>query len=367
MIRKIRRAAPAAAFVAAFGLAAAARGDGEEGGPRSEWSASRPFRSGALLRVENARGSVTVTGVPGAVAVQVTGWKRMEGGAAKDSSRVFDLLEIRIEPDDHGGVFVESIVPDRVYSAGDSWWDRIRGRRDPLRARVDLEIRVPARCEAEIRTASGSISAHALEGPLRVETERGDLLIENVLGPVRVEGRHANVTVAEVRGDLDVRVTTGEVEARRVGGSLQARSSSGDLYLYDILGDAEVEGLAGDVLVEECAGRLRVEAKSGDVEAIRPAGDVEIRTGEGDIWVRVEPGTVLQYRLRSAKGNLDLAVPGDWSARIDAKTETGAIQCFLPVVINRLGRDVLRGTAGAGESDARLLAPEGEIRISRVD
>ena len=53
--------------------------------------------------------------------------------------------------------------------------------------------------------------------------------------------------------------------------------------------------------------------------------------------------------------------------RIDAKTETGAIQCFLPVVINRVGRNELRGTAGAGESDARLSAPEGEIRISRVD
>ncbi|MBN1824949.1 MAG: DUF4097 family beta strand repeat protein [Candidatus Eisenbacteria bacterium] len=339
--------------------------DGTERG--SEWSASHPFREGALLRVENRRGSVLVTGVPGADAVEVRARKWMEGGAPEDSARVFALMEIRIEPDDHGGLSVGAFVPDPIYSAGDSWWDRLRSRRDPVRARVDLEILAPARCETEIRTVSGDAAARALEGPLRIETERGDLLVEEVLGPVRVVGRHANVTVSEIRGDLDVRVTTGEVEARRVGGALHARSSSGDLYLYDILGDADVEGRAGDVLVEECAGRLRVDAESGDVEAIRPSGDVEIRTGLGDVWVRVEPGKSLRYHLESEGGNLDLAVPGDWSARIDAETRTGAIQCFLPIELKRVSRSRLQGTAGNGDSDARLFAPGGEIRISRVD
>ncbi|MFH1278167.1 MAG: DUF4097 family beta strand repeat-containing protein [Candidatus Eisenbacteria bacterium] len=177
-----------------------------------------------------------------------------------------------------------------------------------------------------------------------------------------------SLSIGDVAGDADLHTARGEIEARRIGGSLRARGSRSPIYVYDIGGRGELSTVSGDVLVEECAGNLQVKVVGGNVDVIRAGADLFVSARRGNIMVRVgESPPGIRYELVSDRGDIDLALPGDWGVRIDGFTGSGTIQCFLPIVIEEIARNRLAGIAGEGGSEVRLDSRTGDIRVSRTD
>ena len=74
-----------------------------------------------------------------------------------------------------------------------------------------------------------------------------------------------------------------------------------------------------------CAGAVAAESRSGDIEVRQAHGALRATTGHGALTAELAPnGGAPQVELTGG-GSIDLVLPGDASARVEAGTSAGVI------------------------------------------
>ena len=137
---------------------------------------------------------------------------------------------------------------------------------------VDYQVLVPADAYVILSTAAGSLSAENLEG---------DLVFEGATASVDAHLiRNAHVHIKTLSGPITLREIS--------GGRVEAFTSSGDVSLQDV------------------------------------SGEVEVHSGAGRIQYSGNPGLGV-FKLVSATGNIDIAVPSFALARFKARSVKGRI------------------------------------------
>jgi DUF4097 and DUF4098 domain-containing protein YvlB len=247
--------------------------------------------------------------------IRVTPWP---SGSVAISGAETDVITVRVVPARRGG---EELL-DHVSVSFEDGRLNVTGPRVSFMRRneLDLTIKVPARSECEVHTASADVSCVGELGAVRVNTASGDVTVASAEGEVflrsvsgdifvdraeddaRINTTSGDVRIAHVRGDLDVKAISGDVHVSEVGGSLTANTVSGDVDIREISsGRADIEALSGDVSVAVARGiavYLDLSTMSGDVrneldeadDGGRPGDSAELeircRTISGDIRVR---------------------------------------------------------------------------------
>ena len=153
------------------------------------------------------------------------------------------------------------------------------------------------------------------------------------------EGGHMNTrnNDVEVRYVVRVPASVGFV-ARTVNGSVTAIGLSGP---------TEANTVNGSVTVAT-AGRAEAETVNGSIHA-----SIGIRH-----WT--EP-----IEFKTVNGRIEVSVPPDLDAEVDASTVNGGIESDLPMTLTgKIGRTHLRGTINKGGSPLRLETVNGGIHIS---
>jgi len=364
----MRRVLAAIALVL-IGLIPQARGAADEPVRVAEWKASHAFRPGDRLEVTIRSGIVRIWGDPGTAKLEIQAHKIVQGAVRKKAEQIAEGLGVTATTAGPGVVSIVVHDDEAMRRSRRSLFQRLFHIGRDASSWVELEVAVPPNCDVLIRS-DGVVDAkvHRIDGAVEVEARAGEMRLEEIAGFLVVAASVADVSIADVDGDIDVRSAGGEIEIRRVDGSVQAHATAGQIYCYDVTGDATIQGASGDILVEECGGSLQVESLAGAVTVIRCGSDVRISTRRGSVEVHREgplPGTL--YELESEAGDLDLIVTGPLSARFEAESETGAVQCFLPIEIQSITRHKLTGFAGAGVAPIRLRSGQGDIRIARTD
>ena len=110
-----------------------------------------------------------------------------------------------------------------------------------------------------------------------------------------------------------------------------------------------VDGTAGDVTASRLTGALTVDRLDGDIAVFDLTGPLDLRTATGEIsgddlrseLVRVDSDTgdvrlellaaPRSLEVATAVGEIDLAVPGDVSYRVDARSDSGEERVLVPV------------------------------------
>ncbi|SEK80105.1 Putative adhesin [Blastococcus sp. DSM 46786] len=152
---------------------------------------------------------------------------------------------------------------------------------------ADLEsryggVRLDQARSLRARSASGNISAGAVEGETDATTAYGDVRVGETAGPARLETGYGNVTVERALASLTGTTKYGQV---RVG-----RAVRGSLVLETAYGEVEAgvpEGTAAWLDVSSGAGRVRnllteSEGPEGSAETV----EIHARTSYGDILIR---------------------------------------------------------------------------------
>jgi len=67
--------------------------------------------------------------------------------------------------------------------------------------------------------------------------------------------------------------------------------------------------------------------------------------------------------LETTNGRIELAVPRNFGAEVDASTTNGSIKTDLPVLTTETGRNSLRGKINGGGTRVRLRTTNGGISI----
>jgi hypothetical protein len=186
-----------------------------------------------------------------------------------------------------------------------------RGRR----VRVRSEIALPPGCGLEARTSDGSVSASGLSGSLMLRTSDGD---------IRVRGAE---------------------------GRVEARSSDGDIDLLDIKGE------------------VRAAASDGKIEVSGVLTGLDLESSDGDITVRALPGSRMErgWEIVASDGDVEAALPADFSAELRLHASDGSLSCSLPVALRgRNSRHDLEGTLGSGGSLLHIRTSDGDVTLKTL-
>jgi Toastrack DUF4097 len=181
--------------------------------------------------------------------------------------------------------------------------------------RLRIEVRMPA------------------DADLRVETGDGSIKAENLTGLVDLHSGDGNLTVGAIKGSLQMRTGDGGIDANNIDGKISAVSGDGHITLegrFDVL-----------------------QAKSGD----------------GRIKVRALKGSKLDdsWSLSSGDGSIEVAIPSDLSADVEAHSGDGSVSTEVPLTIQgSISKSQVHGKLNGGGQTLTIHTGDGAIRLKAV-
>lgn len=189
-----------------------------------------------------------------------------------------------------------------------------------------ISIEVPRGYNVDLRTSAGDLSVSQLTGEASVKTSDGDIHVADIVGPVHLQ------------------TSSGDIELANIKGSVVAISSSGDLLMRDL------------------QGQIDVKTSDGDINAHRIDGRIAARTSSGDVNVQLL-GSNRGVTLDTSSGNIDLRVPKDISALLDASSDSGSVRAELAITTTTVSERRLQGTINGGGDRIHARTSDGDVRL----
>src|SRR5215470_1456210 len=178
-----------------------------------------------------------------------------------------------------------------------------------------IEVHMPREADLNVDTGDGSVEAQALTGNLDIHT--GD-------GHVRVDG---------AKGNVRLRTGDGGIEGRDLDGRVEADTGDGHVIL-----EGRFDGL-------------------------------NIKTGDGSITARAGAGSKLAtgWTIHTGDGSVDLSLPGDLQANIEASTNDGRISLGIPVTVEgTFSTSRISGKMNGGGMQLTIHTGDGSIHLSKT-
>ena len=251
----------------------------------------------------SGRAHVRVDTNDGSVRVSTSDTKQVEFVVIYEGYKMDKNLTVTSRQD---GDQVE--VSARVHSGiGFNWGINHRTLR--------VEVHMPREADLNVDTGDGSVEAQALTGNLDIHT--GD-------GHVRVDG---------AKGEIRLRTGDGSIEGRDLDGKVEADTGDGHVTLE---------------------GRF---------------DSLNIKTGDGSITARAGAGSKLAngWNIHTGDGSVDLSLPGDLQANIEASTNDGRISLGIPVMVEgTFSTSKISGKMNGGGMLLTIHTGDGSIHLSKT-
>jgi DUF4097 and DUF4098 domain-containing protein YvlB len=267
---------------------------------------------------------------------------------------------------------------------------------EPFKAKTseDLTLSREGASELSVRTSNGAVQVTAAEGDqlqihavkqvrsatqaeaeaflplMQIDRRRdGDRWVIEATWPEprahHVESPSVSFEIQVPRAmRLEARSSNGRIEATGVA-EARLRTSNGEIRARDLVERLEAHTSNGAIRIEGCGGPVDAKSDNGRVEVHGARSPVKAHTSNGAIDVEVAPATpAAQVELGTSNGAIDLRLPADVSARLEADTSLGRIEIDPPANAQLSGRrNHLEAVLGAGEGSVRLRTSNGSIHI----
>jgi len=179
---------------------------------------------------------------------------------------------------------------------------------------LQVEVHMPKEADLSVRTGDGSVEADSINGNMDVTTGDG------------------HITVQGAKGNIRFHTGDGHIEARGLDGQVDA--SSGD-------------------------GHINVEGRFDSLN---------IKTGDGSVSARARAGSKVQqsWTIHTGDGSVDLEIPGDLQANIDASTHEGRISLGLPITVEgTFSSSKIQGKLNGGGALVTIRTGDGSIHLNK--
>ncbi|MFT4926276.1 MAG: hypothetical protein ACI8WB_002374 [Phenylobacterium sp.] len=201
------------------------------------------------LNIDADAGDLRIVGVVGLETIEVKAdiW-------TYDGNNNGDGYELTLTKRGHNGGAQLTASHDSHFDFGQS-------------ARIDLEVRMPAKMALKIDDGSGDISINHINAKV---------IIEDGSGSIEVVNQNDDLTIDDGSGSINITNLVGNVEI--VDGS-------GGIEVSHITGDVTIEDSSGDIQVSHVSQAVKIEDGSGDID-ITAVNTLEIgESGSGDVNV----------------------------------------------------------------------------------
>lgn len=291
-----------ALFVVLFLLSFAAGLSGEK-----KFNQSFTVKPGGMLTLKTDAGSVRIEGTGGdrvEVHVEMVGRER-------------DLEDFVIRADETAS----GILVTGKNTRGSRWWNWGSG------LEISYAIRVPQSYNIDVNTAGGDVTIAGVSGKLNGGTSGG------------------NITITSIRGDVQLETSGGDIKAESVQGLVKMETSGGNIRIAGVTGDVDVETSGGNISLSSVEGKVRAETSGGNIV---------MTVKESNKGVFAE----------TSGGNIDIRLPKDITATVDASTSGGDVICDYPITMSgKFSGSELRGTINGGGNKIYAHTSGGNIRI----
>ena len=275
----------------------------------------------------------------------------------------------------------DSEVFTRTEAVARGEWFRFYGPIGDVTVTEGTGTQVEFRAEKVLRGNSGRITDIAFELRRTGEgvticavfeddecTDRG-LRNENRRWSRNFRPPSLNVTIRVPAGvRLAVHSGNGDVSVAGAHAELVARSGNGRVRVTGTAGEVDAASGNGEVTVDNVRGPVSANSGNGDVRVSTVQGPVSARSGNGDLLVRMtELRAADDMEFTTGNGRIEVTVPAEFNADIDASTGNGGIRTDFPIQVSgRISKTRLRGTIGQGGRRLRLVTGNGEIEIRKA-
>ena len=198
--------------------------------------------------------------------------------------------------------------------------------------KLHIEVRMPQQGDLQVHTGDGAVDVSALSGNLTIYTRDGAVKANGLSGTVDLHTGDGSITVDTLKGDIRLRTGDGGIEARELDGKVEADSGDGHIRLM------------------------------GRFEALN------VKTGDGSVNTQVLPGSKMasSWTLRTGDGSVDISLPADFQADINATTGDGHISLGVPVTVEgTFSRSEVRGKMNGGGQILTIHTGDGSIRLTK--
>jgi DUF4097 and DUF4098 domain-containing protein YvlB len=315
--------------------------------------------SNAAIDIENPRGDVSVTAGDGSV-IEVQAREVAYANSDADAQKIFDseaahltvsgnAVLVKSESNSGGRLNLTITVPKNAHVSINS------GKGDVTAAGLGAGINVAAHGEVHLSAIAGSVQARFSDG-------NHDFSAHDVQGDLSVEGDLNDVTFSEIKGKI--------TQNGGIVGDVHIENVSGDIHLHTTVTDLEVAGLPGDLTLS--SDELRVSESRGPVHVVTHSKDVELSQISGDSYVEdkdgrisIEPAGNYGVDAKNSKGDVEVTLPPNASATVNAQTHNGDILTDFGLPINGQENKSVSARIGSGSSRIVLSADNGDVHIKK--
>ena len=219
---------------------------------------------------------------------------------------------------------------------------------------------------ANITAAHGDIHLNSITGSVQVHfsTDKGDFSAHQVEGDITADGRCNDLTLSEVRGKILLNGDIfGEAHMENLGGPVHLHTSVTDLEMGSLPGDMTLND--EDLRVTEAKGNVRVTTHSKNVDLSQIYGDTFVEDRDGNIAIEPAGTYNVEARSTSGKGDIELTLPPNASASINAFTHNGDILSDYPVTSPEGESKKVSFNVGSGGAKINLSTDVGDVNIKK--
>jgi hypothetical protein len=186
---------------------------------------------------------------------------------------------------------------------------------------------------------------------------------------LQLETRDGHVEVASLNGNITVRTTDGAIKASQLSGTIDLQTSDGGITVDTVKGNFKLHTGDGAIRATNLDVRCAVSSTDGSTHLAGRFDSLDIKSGDGSVVARVAAGSKMSstWNIRTVDGGVDLELPADFQANVDASTQDGHITSGLPIAVQgNLGKSVVRGTLNGGGPSLVIHTGDGSIHLRGV-
>jgi DUF4097 and DUF4098 domain-containing protein YvlB len=314
----------------------------------------------AAIQIENPRGDVSITSGDGS-AIQVQAHELAYASSDSEAKKVFDdeavhlipsgsSVLVKSESNSNGRVNLTITVPKTARVTVNA------GRGDVTAASLGAGITVTARGDVQLNSIVGSVETHFPHG-------RHDFSAHDIQGDLSVDGTLSSLTLSQIKGRVSQsgEILLGDSHMEGITGPVRLHTSVTDIELAELPGDLTLD--SDDLRINQAKGQVRVVTHSKDIDLNQISGDVYVETRHGHI--SVEPAGAYSLEARNNSGGVEVTLPPNASATVNAHTHNGDILSDYPIAATQGENKLATFTIGSGASRIVLNASNGDVNIKK--
>ena len=214
-------------------------------------------------------------------------------------------------------------------------------------------------------SASNQIDARVLTRGWKISPDQVQILEHQNGDQVTIEVRRPSHHFYFGIHDQSIRI---ELKVPR-DSDLDMHTSDGTIAVADVNGELRLESGDGNLELSGIAGRLNANTHDGTVHARGRFDVLDVHTGDGNIELDAEAGSTMasSWALRTGDGRIELRLPPDLAADLNARSGDGSVTLDVPVVVEGTVREnYIRGKLNGGGQPLELRTGDGNIRVSKL-